>query len=86
MTRCEKGQRLRDEYWEQILRALGVTPGELERLIDPYVLIDTSAPLFVAEFARMALRLRLASDHLQAVIAFWEKAEAHRFLTGGLST
>jgi len=80
ISRCERGERLRDEYWDQILAALHVRPGELGRVIDPYVLIDTAAPVFVAEHARMALRLRDAFDHLVAMMAFWDRVEAQRFL------
>jgi transcriptional regulator with XRE-family HTH domain len=81
INRCEKGQRLREELLASILRALAVTPGELARLIDPYVQIETDSPLVGAEHARMALRLRLAFDHLQAVMAFWERVEAQRLVT-----
>jgi DNA-binding Xre family transcriptional regulator len=80
ISRCERGQRLRDDYWDQILDALNVTPGELVRVIDPYVLIETAAPVFVAEHARLALRLRDVFDHLTAVMAFWDRVEAQRFL------
>ena len=82
ISRCESGQRLRDDYWEQILGALHVTSVELERIIDPYLLIETSAAEFQHQVRTTiaAVQLRDAFDLLQTLLQFWERAEARRFL------
>jgi transcriptional regulator with XRE-family HTH domain len=80
ITRCEDGANLRADQLDAIVQALDVTLADLDRVIDPYVLIDTSTPVFVAELVRAATHVRDAVPHLQAFVQFWDRLEVRRQL------